>query len=158
MIDSIINEILSGIAGACIAIIITWLRRLFSYIHITQPSKNFITGTWIGEISQEETIEDYPDKYYAEVQLNVWFRRIYGVIKYTLPNETFSLDVSGGFHSDNLITLNYKHQKQSTAHIGTAILKPNFDNSLLEGRFLGFGSISDNLVTGKVRLKKDDIF
>ncbi len=62
----------------------------------------------------------------------------------------------GGFLFDRFLRMEYKNTKGHVVQFGSVVLELLAEGDELDGRYAGYGSISSTLVSGTVRLKKDE--
>ena len=83
-------------------------------------------------------------------------KRIKGEISYNDPitNKKNIFTITGGFHSENYLLLNYENSDESNVHFGSAILELSPNPNTLKGLFQGFGRESRSIVSGEILLHK----
>lgn len=116
--------------------------------------KNALIGTWVGKVNQE-----MPDGILssdAKMEINVTPNGIEGlaVLKTTLVNYPLELKFSCGVLYDQFIRLEYVGSDPGTIQFGTWVARLSANGRIIEGRYVGYGSITDRIVTGYAILNK----
>ncbi len=115
-----------------------------------------IAGNWTGHILQEVGFEC---QYAATCTLSVSGDTIGGFFRFR--NERDSSDfvectVTGGSLYDRFLQLNYVANDPTRIQFGTILAEVHAEGDKLDGRFLGYGATSQQIVTGEVHLTKSD--
>jgi len=118
-----------------------------------------IMGDWYGTITQDPG-SVYPEgvTYPIEAKLVIKRRSIEGVFEIGIPykDETVRIEfsVSGGLQYERFVQLNYSSRDRGTIQFGSVIMQLSSYGLEMEGRFVGYGALSEEIVTGRVDLEK----
>lgn len=118
-----------------------------------------IVGNWRGVISQDPG-KLYPDgcEYPVNVELHIQRRSVEGRFDIDLPyqGDTIHLvfSVTGGFHRERFVQLNYLSKDQGAVQFGSVITVLSDSGKKMLGKFVGHGAQSEEIVTGRVALEK----
>jgi len=159
-----------NLAITIISIIITLISILIAFYQIQQSVKGFVKSTnsrksalmgeWKGKYNQNNMRED------KEVGGDLVFifdsvkRKIKGYILYdgdevkNIPHNQ-RLDFQGGFRDSRYISLEYQTNNKSKIQYGNFILELSPTGNRIEGKFVGYGDESEDIVTGDVKLIKN---
>ena len=147
--------------------IVQWARKLRSKdeleIEPADSRQPKLVGRWSGTFEQP----DYPGGPLS-VAARVEFDRGSGAlkgnarVKATLlathrsgPRDVIiTFDLSGGFQHSDLIKLEYRSADPGIVQFGSMMLELNPEGTRLDGRFVGYGSISESIISGIVALTK----
>ena len=67
---------------------------------------------------------------------------------------TYQIEYYGGMISDSFIRLNYHNKDKSVLRYGVMFLKLSSTGDEINGKFLGYGTLQENIVEGEVHLKR----
>jgi hypothetical protein len=154
MSPEIIAALIGG-AGTIFAPVITVLakniydRRIWG---IVKGRRKAIIGTWVGSISQ--TIDNIPTSYNLEITFTADKKIVKGDASFISPStgKTIKLKFIGGFLYERFIKFDYHNPDELIIQFGNAILDLSSDGKTLIGKFVGFGSNTNKIVTGEVKL------
>lgn len=158
MNPTIVAAIISGLFALVSSILTLTLKKYFDQRPInTIPAgrRQAITGTWKGKIYQEKGPKGEPIEYPGELKLKAGRKIVSGEFNIesglTSKEDKISFNASGGFLYDNFLQLNYFSKDKSKIHFGTVILKLNADATKLDGKFCGYGRITEDIISGIVK-------
>ena len=114
--------------------------------------KKAIIGTWVGAITQ--TIDNIPTSLNLEIVFTANKKIVKGDASIISPTtgKSIKLKFVGGFLFERFIKFEYKNPDESIIQFGNAILDLSADGKTLIGEFVGFGSITNQIVSGEVKL------
>ena len=69
-----------------------------------------------------------------------------------ITGNTIKLKFVGGFLYERFIKFDYSNPDESIIQFGNTILDLSADGKTLIGKFVGFGSITNQIVSGEVKL------
>lgn len=116
--------------------------------------KKALAGTWNGDRLQEG--ESIPTPITFELQIHR--KKITGTAVIYIPIEgrqvSISLLIEGGLKAEQFFTLEYKNPSKRVIQFGYIILRLNSMGNKMEGKYLGYGSINEQIVMGQLKLEK----
>jgi hypothetical protein len=152
------SEIIAAIISSAVAIVAPIITLVFKNNYdrriwetITGRRKAII-GKWVGSITQ--TIENIPTSFNLEITFTADKKIVKGDASFISPltSRTIKLKFVGGFLFERFIKFDYKNPDESVIQFGNAILDLSADGKTLIGKFVGFGSITNQIVSGEVTL------
>jgi len=127
---------------------------------LTKARRSALTGRWRGTLSQEVGVRATPADAKLELELRCGWRTVRGagVLRVVSDGGVRStvFHLRGGFLFDRFLRMEYKNTKGHVVQFGSVVLELLAEGDELDGRYAGYGSISSTLVSGTVRLKKDE--
>lgn len=154
----IIKDIVVPIAVGFLAPITTYLAvRAFdrSSLLSIKGDRKAIAGDWAGKIKQE--LKGAPKEGNIEVRFTAKWKTIRGEAALDHPEEgkpRIKLALAGGFPYERYLKFDYKNADESVLQFGCLIAHLTPEGTRLEGRFVGYGSISRRVVYGNIFLDK----
>lgn len=116
-----------------------------------------ITGRWEGTIHQEGGVRGASVDQQLTIVLKSTRRNTQGegVLRVALQNNAFTthVRVKGKFVYERFLKLEYEFE-QGVMQFGFVLLELSPDGNTLEGRWMGFGALSQSLIYGTMRLRK----
>lgn len=107
--------------------------------------------TWKGTLKQKHR-DDTP----IEITLEVKGKEVLGKMACDYPYMAKQeFDVSGSFHGDRLLRLDYANKDKTTVHFGTLYFELTADGHTLKGSCVGFGIKAEEIVTADVVLNRE---
>ena len=160
MDPKIVAAIISG-AFAVVAPILTLILKQYfdnrSKLPIPSGRREAITGRWQGMAHQEQGPQG-PFDFPLTVELTAGRKILSGVltIRYEIDGrqEQAQFNVSGGFFHGSFLQLNYTPRDRATIQFGSVTALLDAAGKRLEGRFSGYGKITQTVVSGTVTLQK----
>jgi hypothetical protein len=67
-----------------------------------------------------------------------------------------ALRFTGAFFHADFIVVEYRPSDGASLQFGTMLLHPNAEATELTGRFVGFGSISESIISGAISLRRPE--
>ena len=152
----IIVAIISGsvaIASPLITYVVTRMIDRRKLKDITGRRKAVI-GSWQGNLVQEMSGTVFT------IELEMTFvagkKTIEGRSEFYNPitNQITRLRFTGGFYHEQFVKLDYTNTDELVVQFGCSILKLSADGRSLEGSYVGYGSVTNQIVVGKVTLHR----
>jgi len=112
-----------------------------------------LIGTWKGNILQDNS-------QFGEALLTMTFSSSGKVIEgdceliYPIENQLIKLRFTGGFYHERFVKFDYTNLDELVVQFGAAILTLAADGKSLEGRFVGYGSQTNGIVSGTVLMHR----
>jgi hypothetical protein len=161
METTLIKEIIAG-AVAIVAPVVTFIATRAYENRFLQPISSerarALIGTWAGDVLQDHGPDGAPLPGKANFKFSIVGKKIQGyrIYRASYGGEEFTSTFvsSGGFLHDRFIRFNYNSEVSGVVQFGSIILEMSNDTKSLEGRFLGFGVVTNGLVFGTLRMKK----
>lgn len=163
-----ISSALIAASGALVSAVATVFVRHRLENRRLQPvasRRAAIAGRWTGEIADPK----YPDGGIvstAVVTFNPGSRRVTGSARVISslaahhrggPREsTIQSELTGGFRHGDFLMLEYRSKDASVLQFGAMILLLNGEGNRLDGMWIGYGRISEAIVSGTMTLVKGD--
>ena len=122
---------------------------------ITTARQKALTGTWSGKCIQDQSTKRESQELTFKLELNAGRRRISGIL-YVEDTNDFQFSIEGAFYHNKYLRLNY------TAHGATEdaidfgsifLVLGDFPNKM-NGKLVGYGSISEAIISGTVEFIK----
>jgi hypothetical protein len=116
--------------------------------------KRGLIGTWVGKVDQEMPEGILSSD--AKMEITVTPKGIEGVAVLNTPLVDYPLvlNFSCGVLYDQFIRLEYVGADPATIQFGTWVARLSANGRKIEGRYVGYGSITDRIVTGYAVLNK----
>ena len=116
--------------------------------------KKALIGTWVGKVDQE--MPDGVLSSDAKMEINATPNGIEGiaVLNTSLVDYALELKFTCGVLYDQFVRLEYVGADPSTIQFGTWVARLSANARKIEGRYVGYGSITDRIVTGYAVLNK----
>lgn len=111
-----------------------------------------LNGNWQGTIVQSTLIAD------VDIRLHAKNKEIVGEahlrVQFDGVAHAITLAVTGGFLYDKFLKLDYKNTNRGTIQFGTMVLELAPHPSTMEGQYVGYGSLTESIVSGQILLTK----
>jgi hypothetical protein len=160
MNDTIWAAFIAGPAAASLTAILGYVlspdRR--QRAAIGSARRDTLEGTWKGELHQAVDIDGVSETNAVEFNLRVRLRTVYGdgrlhyVVNQECRESFFAL--RGGFMFDQFLKLDYSNKKGFVVQFGTIVLKLHSDGTRLEGKLVGYGSVTDRVIAADLELSR----
>jgi hypothetical protein len=146
-----------GGASAIVASLVTVVATKAHDYRFLQPMladrRKALVGNWHGEAVQAELTAT------VELRLGASGKNVTGVAELQFvfggTDRHLILDLTGGFLHDQFLKLDYtKKDDDGAIQFGTLVVELGADARTMVGRYVGYGSISDRIVSGEMSLKK----
>lgn len=127
---------------------------------IADNQEEFITGTWCGEAHQKYGPDNRPVDFTVTIQMRFEEHTIVGKMAIEMPHKgqkyTAEFTISGGLIGGRFAWLNYisKDKDSSKPHFGTIIFDLLRESQSLVGEYIGYGALTDNIVSGYAELRR----
>lgn len=155
----ITKAIIAGIATITSAIITVLLkeylgRRKENYRKQSDERRKKISGRWNGKYQQvfegnEVTIQ-------INIELKVLSRgAINGIGNVSYGRYSFQVNIKGGFYLDDFLKLEYENSDKGIIQFGSFVLKLSSNAKEIKGHFVGYGHITEAIISGPVSLSKE---
>jgi hypothetical protein len=148
--------IVSGLFTVGGALITFFVTKFFEQRHllpIAGDRRKSLVGHWKGKISQPN-VGDYD----LEMNLNVTKNKVSGLARlgYVEDGKPHSIPLSleGGFFYDRFLKVDYKNTDSAKIQFGSITLHVSSTSNSMNGKFSGYGSISEAVVGGDILLEK----
>lgn len=156
MQPEVIAAIITGIT-TIIGPIITYIvikRSQEKNLQEVGERRRVITGTWRGNI--EQLLNNQPTSIPLEITFTAKERLIEGLATLTSPidHSLIKLRFTGGFHYDRFIKFDYKNEDECVMQFGSSIMDLHADGRTLTGKFVGYGTRTNQIVSGNALLLK----
>lgn len=138
------------------------ISKVVEELPISRVGHDVLNGIWGGTACQYQVPNcmSLPLNFPVLLEFSAGRKRISGVltigVELSLPYDSYNaeFDCTGGFYYGSFLQLNYMARDKSTMQFGSVILKLSGCGNILEGRFAGYGKITEDIVSGTVRLKR----
>jgi hypothetical protein len=163
-------EILSFLGTAVVSTIVgIYVTRLHNTIKIpflTSERKRSLRGCWHGIYKQDENSKRKATDLELELHLEPKLKIIQGKMivkeinrKTSSFDNTYRFEVIGYFLHDRFLQLNYKccGKSSKAIDIGSLFLKVSDSGGEMHGRLAGWGSISEDVISGTITLEWREI-
>ena len=153
MDSTIAAAIISAIAVMAAAI---WpsISKNINFSTISGQRRKQLEGSWQGTTSQKRGPEGDPIEVELFLEIKLSWRRIKTEALVRGGGTEIKTVGSGGFLWGDYFQVNYRGSNAAIINFGTLILRLHSHGRGLSGRLLGYGSESEDLVYGKVALRK----
>jgi hypothetical protein len=113
-----------------------------------------IIGAWKGDITQ--TFLGETSQITIEMAFTAGKKIIEGHANLIHPvtSELTRLKFTGGFYHDRFIKFDYKNENETIMQFGSAVVDLSSDGKTLNGKYVGYGSKTNQIVSGDVCLKR----
>lgn len=115
--------------------------------NIPKPRRDELKGRWEGIVTQHVP-KDTPSEYKVIIHFSTFWKFVRGNAFYEINNQKTLLKLFGGFYDNHILRLNYRNKRLGVIHYGLVLLDFSNDTDQLKGSFLGYGLVSEQLVTG----------
>lgn len=117
-----------------------------------------LQGRWRGALKQLDSDLSDVEVHTLEMSFAPRLRTIKGTAFFTATVKgtelTVDLQVRGGFLHDRFLKVDYSHSDEAHIQFGSAVLLMSDDGRSLTGRYVGYGSLTKQIVTGLITLSK----
>ena len=119
---------------------------------ISKERREALGGPWVGTVSYDSpsTLESHD----LTLSIIPHSRTITGHATYRADDALTSLDAKGWFVNDDLMRVEYENQSPAIRHFGVLLVRLNATADRLDGRFVSYGRVSEQIGTGTVTLAK----
>jgi len=149
----------SLIGGTCtiVAPIITLvvkgtLERL-RHVAIPLSRQRSLRGTWTGTVSYDSPSE--LTRHSVRTEFSATKRIVRGRATYRSDGGDASLCFKGSFISDRFMQGEYTNEAEQVINFGTILFELSADARSLKGKFVGYGRVTEDIVTGNINLEKE---
>ncbi|TAN42586.1 MAG: hypothetical protein EPN22_12530 [Nitrospirae bacterium] len=122
--------------------------------NIPKPRRDALKGRWEGTAAQHAGPEGPPSEYRVVIQFSIFWKFVRGVAFYELDNQKTHLKLFGGFYDNHILRLNYRNERAAVIQYGLVLLDFSSDTNQLNGSFLGYGHVHEQIVTGEISLER----
>lgn len=151
--------VFATIFSPIVAILVaSWLKNK-DFKRINNNRKNTLEGTWVGSGMQEVGLDgekNFPMKISGSFLVSR--KEVVGNIEiiYDIDDKKVvtKMIFKGGFFYDRYLQFQYKNNNSDIIQFGSVLLELNSSGTRLDGRFLGYGAYTENLVYGQIQLCK----
>ena len=124
---------------------------------VSAERRSAIAGTWTGTVHQDSE-ENRPEaSFRITMQLTIKGKLIIGRGDFDNENRHISVTCRGGFLEASYIKIDYRDKNPEVVRYGTAVGNLSAEANRLTGKFLGYGTITEGLVTGHFELHKGSV-
>jgi len=125
---------------------------------ITKARGLALTGKWRGTLTQEASSKDGPMEGELEFDLRCGRRTVRGsgVLwrSFDGHERAISFGLKGGFLFERFLRMEYGNDKGHVVQFGSVVTELVSEGDRLRGRFVGYGSMSEDIVSGTISLTK----
>ena len=113
-----------------------------------------LLGTWKGSILQDA------DSEWGKMNIDMTFISNGKIVEgnctliYPVDNQVIKLKFTGGFYHERFIKFDYTNPDESVVQFGSAVMILDSNGKTLEGRYVGYGSITNRIVSGTVLMHR----
>jgi hypothetical protein len=147
---AIVSGVVSGFAGVLGTYSLMSVRYLKRYSNPEKTRMESLKGEWNGTIEQVDSsvLRD------VTIQISNAGKKIKAKIYYQTERGMVCLNTEGGFHSNSQIYLEYRNSDGTVIQYGSVILILSAVPKTMSGKFLGFGPVRGDVVSGSINLIK----
>lgn len=113
-----------------------------------------MNGRWEGTLYQDEALEGDPIDVPITICLKSGRKKIIGTARFKFRDVENTLDLTGGFITQQYLTLHYKRRDPRVIQYGLAILKFDAYAKTCTGKYVSYSPSQEKIASGKVELKK----
>ncbi len=129
-----------------------------SKLPISSVRRRAIDGCWKGIAQQYQGPDEDPIIFAVTMTLSAGPKRISGTliidIDYQGKTEKILCNVSGGFFYERFLKLSYTPSDEMTIQFGSVVLQLDAGGQSLQGKYSGYGKLTNSTVFGTLELKK----
>jgi hypothetical protein len=109
-----------------------------------------LIGTWRGNIVQDNSSE------LGALNIDMTFTSSGKIVEgnceliYPVGNQLIKLRFIGGFYHERFVKFDYTNPDEAVVQFGSAVMILDSTGKLLEGRYVGYGSLTNQIVSGTV--------
>ena len=161
MDSTIVAAFVSGVL-AIVAPIVTLLLKQYLDNRVKLPiaagRRQALSGRWEGSLHQDRGPDGKPIDFPGSIDISAGRKTVSGTLTIRLDLdgqiEQAKFNLSGGFLHGVFLLLNYLPRDEATIQFGSIVLELDAAGNLLEGRFVGYGKITQAVISGTVRFEK----
>jgi hypothetical protein len=137
------------------------IMSLVRAIKTPARSAESLSGNWSGTFSQDLGPLGLPINYRVQLSLVAETERLTGsmtIIDYPHPQKgpvTMNLSVDGVMSYERFVQINYSSLDSGVLQFGALLSELSGLGNTMNGRFIGYGAISQRIVSGTFELQKD---
>ncbi len=154
--DGVVLASIIGAAAAVSAPLVTLgIQALVRRRHrcpISKERKEALRGPWVGTVSYAppSTLESHD----LTLSVTPHSRTITGLATYRVNDVFTSLDTKGWFINDDLLRVEYENRSPAIRHFGVLLMRLNANADRLDGKFVSYGRVTEQIGTGTITLAK----
>jgi hypothetical protein len=152
----IIAAIISGSVAIVSPVITYAVTRVYDRRRLgkIEGRRKAMVGVWKGNIVQN--MKGALLSMSLEITFTASNKVIEGSGEFISPttNELAKLKFTGGFYHEQFVKLDYTNPDELIVQFGCSILKLSSDGRMLEGRYVGYGATTNQIVVGEVSLRR----
>ena len=152
--DPKITASLITAVAAITAPIVTWIVQNLSFSPISDRKKRVLKGSWRGVTKQASVRDGTLIEVDLVIDFKTRWRRISGKSRVKGGGDELDIAFTGGYKELDHVFLEYSSKTKYKVNFGCAILKLNGNGDTLHGKVIGYGNMSDALISGDMTLKK----
>jgi hypothetical protein len=157
MDSTLIAGIIGGVSTIT-AVVIPIAQKHFetkTLFPISTDRRNILQGKWTGTVNQHIDKNTFNTiSVELNIKINIKQRKIYGTgIINALQIYHVSLD--GSFRNDRFLKMDYQNIDSSIVQFGSFVFHLSDDSKQLKGRFVGYGHISKDIISGSCQFNKN---
>jgi hypothetical protein len=146
--ENLVASFIWVLLGTVATLIWKKISKYRHYVLVTESRRRQLEGRWSGKALQAET-----GSYEFDIILQAGRKKISGSGTLKGPRRMYIL-FEGGYRNDRFLELMYRNEKDEVIQFGTLIFELHPESSKLKGRFVGYGPLSEKLVSGEVEMEK----
>lgn len=155
--DAALGAAATIIAAVIGAVVTKWLDS-GGRLWIGGDRRRVVRGRWRGSLKQIDSDLSDVDVHTLEMSFEPRLRTIKGTAFFIATirgkDVTVDLRVRGGFLHGRFLKIDYSHSDEAHMQFGSAVLSLSDDGRTLSGRYVGYGSLTKQIVTGLISLSK----
>jgi hypothetical protein len=151
-------ETIAAVVGALVTVILTKWLESGSRLWMGGDRRRSVNGRWRGTLQQIGSQLSDVQAHTLDMSLDPQWRTIKGTAFFIASiggkDITVDLRIRGGFLYERFLKIDYFHSDSAHMQFGTAVLVLSDDGRTLSGRYVGYGSLTKQIVTGLIELAK----
>ncbi|MGJ8633236.1 MAG: hypothetical protein ACSHX7_04890 [Luteolibacter sp.] len=149
----IIAAIITG--GVAFSIpLLTWVVKNLSYSAISGRKRRALQGSWRGTTKQSSGPKGKPIEVDLVIDFKTRWRRVKGISRVKGGGDELDVTFVGGYKELDHVFFEYQSKSKDKVNFGSVILKLNGCGNELHGKIIGYGNMSETLVSGDMTLTK----
>lgn len=155
--DQTFAAIIGGLCTLISSIVTIFIKKYIENRGLKSSSvrrQRALKGVWSGEINQTAFFEHKNKSYPIKIEINPHRKEVFGYASWSIDGFENKVDIKGHYYNERFLAVEYRNVDINKVHFGFLILELSADNESLRGEFLGYGSKSERLISGKMTLRK----
>jgi hypothetical protein len=155
MDSTLIAAIIGGICTIGAVLITPLAQRYFEtkgFFPIDQDRRKILEGTWRGIVQQ--VIDSTYHKYQVDLIIEIKGKKLVGTGIISSNGSLYYVALDGSFRNDRFLKMDYQNKDLNIVQFGCFIFNLSESSKILEGRFVGYGQLTKNIVYGTCEFQK----